>query len=183
MNRLSPVLVNIQEPALINPDIMTKLFFLYLRYSKYLDDDFAADGRSLFGYFIENTERLLPYFWVVFESNTMRPAGFVYLDKISGDSNTLHSAEVSACFFKEFWGGFTYKSGRKFLKICFETLGLVKLKAQIYPQNFRVKTLLKKLGFKKEGYLKSETCCCGKLQDIEIYALLSRQCECGSSRQ
>ena len=119
MNRLSPVLVNIQEPALINPDIMTKLFFLYLRYSKYLDDDFAADGRSLFGYFIENTERLLPYFWVVFESNTMRPAGFVYLDKISGDSNTLHSAEVSACFFKEFWGGFTYKTGRKFLKICF----------------------------------------------------------------
>jgi RimJ/RimL family protein N-acetyltransferase len=48
---------------------------------------------------------------------------------------------------------------------------LYKVKAQIYPQNFRVKTLLKNSGFIYEATLKNETLRAGKPQDIEVYSL------------
>lgn len=175
MSSFKPLLINIEDKNFINPEDLTRLFFLYLRYSKYLDDDFAADGRSLLKYFTDNINKLSPYFWIVFDDETRKPAGFVYLDKITGDSKTLHNAEVSACFYKEFWGRFTYETAKIFFNFCFEKLGLIKIKAQIYPQNFIVKTILKKCGFKKEGYLKSETISGGKLQDIELYSLIKER--------
>ena len=46
-----------------------------------------------------------------------------------------------------------------------------KIKAQIYPDNFRVRNFLKDCGFVYETTLKNETLRGGKFQDIEIYAL------------
>ena len=85
MSSFKPLLINIEDKNFINPEDLTRLFFLYLRYSKYLDDDFAADGRSLLKYFTDNINKLSPYFWIVFDDETGKPAGFVYLDKITGD--------------------------------------------------------------------------------------------------
>ena len=175
MDRFSPVILDFGRKRLLNTEKLSKLFFLYLRYAKYLDDDFANDNRPLYRYFIENVERLSPFFWVINNEQTNDIAGFVYLDNFTGNSEILHAAEVSACFFKKYWGDFTADTGKKFLKICFEELGLKKVKALIYPQNFRVKTLLKKIGFEKEGLLKAETLRNNKLQDIEIYSVINER--------
>jgi RimJ/RimL family protein N-acetyltransferase len=50
-------------------------------------------------------------------------------------------------------------------------LRLFKIKAQIYPDNFRVKNLLKDAGFNYESTLINETLRAGKLQNIEVYSL------------
>ena len=50
----------------------------------------------------------------------------------------------------------------------------MKIKALVYPENFRVKTLLKLTGFEKEALLKNETLRKGKLQDIEVYSLFNK---------
>ena len=46
------------------------------------------------------------------------------------------------------------------------------MKAYIFPQNFKVKTLLKCAGFKKEAVLKAETIKNGVLQDIEVFSII-----------
>lgn len=175
MERFSPVIVDFQHKIFKNTDSISRLFFLYRKYAKYLDDDFATDKRPLYRYFIENIQRLSPFFWVIIDEKTHNTAGFVYLDKFTGNSEHLHSAEVSGCLFPRYWGNFTYDSAVKFFDMCFNRLGLQKVKALIYPQNFRVKTLLKKCGFEKEGYLKAETVCQRKLQDIEIHSLIKER--------
>ena len=45
----------------------------------------------------------------------------------------------------------------------------------MYPDNYRVKTLLKNAGFVKEALLKNETLRNGKLQDIEVYAVFKNK--------
>ena len=49
--------------------------------------------------------------------------------------------------------------------------GYTKIKAQIYPDNFRIASLLKASGFQYETTLKSETLRNGKPQDIDVYGL------------
>lgn len=175
MKRFKPVIVDFERRRFVNTEYLSGLFFLYLKYAKFLDDDFANDEKPLYIYFLKNVERLSPYFWVIFDENTNQAAGFVYLDNFTGSSKFLHCAEVSACLFKKFWGDFTLDTAKKFFRFCFDELGLMKVKALIYPQNFRVKTLMKKCGFNKEGYLNAETLCGGKLQDIEIYSLINER--------
>lgn len=175
MNRFKPVIIDEENQIYLNLHYLLTLFNLYRSYSKYLDDDYAAEGMEFSDYFLSNIKRLSPYFWVIVEPYSGETAGFVYLDNFSGSRVRLHSAEVSACFFKKFWGGFTTECAREFFKICFDELGLLKIKALVYPQNFRVKTLLKRTGFKKEGYLKSETLRQNKLQDIEIYSVIKER--------
>ena len=97
--------------------------------------------------------------------------GFVFLDNFVGNKNKLYSAEITTCFDKKAWGSFTRYSAKFFLKMCFDELGLYKIRAQIYPDNFRVKNFLKDCGFIYESTLKNETLRGGKPQDIEIYAL------------
>ena len=142
--------------------------FLYKKYSKYLNDDFANNGDSSYEYFIKLVCRSA--FWVIVEGDIV--SGFVYLDNFIGDKNRLHSAELTTCFDKRFWGSYTKDCAKTFLEYCFEYLGLRKIKALIYPENFRVKTLLKTVGFKKEGLLESETIRNGKPQDVEVYGLV-----------
>ena len=48
----------------------------------------------------------------------------------------------------------------------------MKIKAQIYPFNSRVKNILMYSGFKKDGVLRGETIKNGKLTDVEVYSLL-----------
>lgn len=97
--------------------------------------------------------------------------GFVSLDNFIGGGNILYSAELTTCFEKKAWGSFTRYSAKIFLKKCFDELGLVKIKVQVYPDNFRTKALLKSSGFEYESTLKAETMRGGKMQDIDIYAL------------
>jgi len=151
----------------------------YQSYAKYLQDDFSCSEEDIF----EFIGRISPFCWAIIARKTNQFMGFVYLDnliggsvKVSSETNEsgnplLYSAELTTCFDKQAWGDFTRYSAKIFLKKCFDELGLYKIKAQIYPDNFRIKTLLKFAGFEYEATLKAETLRAGKPQDIDVYAL------------
>ncbi len=153
-----------------NTHYLSNVIFLYSRFSKYLNDDYAEKHpyKSVLS-IIENSS---PLFFVILNEKTNEFAGFVYLDNFTGNQNSLHGAEVSACFEKKYWGNFTKKTALKFFDYCFNELKLKKIKAQIYPFNNRVKALLKFAGFKPDGTLRGETLKNGKLTNIEVYSLL-----------
>lgn len=139
----------------------------YEKYIKFFQDDFANPNNENFIAFLLN---LLPYFWIITDYND-RFKGFVFLDNFIGNRTSLYSAELTTGFDKSAWGNFTRYSARFFLKKCFDELGLQKIKVQIYPDNYRSKTLIKRCGFTYESTLKNETLRLGKPQDIEVYAL------------
>jgi len=139
----------------------------YRRYYKYLQDDFS---QSYVDNIISLIQEKSPYFWVILDQKDIFK-GFVYLDNFIGDEKTRYSAELTTCYDRKAWGIFTRYSAKFFLKACFDKLGLQKIKAQIYPDNHRVKTLLKSSGFVYETVLKNETLRGGKPQDIEVYSL------------
>ena len=136
------------------------------KYSKYIQDDFSLVKNS--GSFLNLLKSVM--FWVVldYEENFM---GFVFLDNFVGNDDRLYSAEITTCFDKKAWGSFTRYSAKFFLKMCFDEFGLYKVKGQIYPDNFRVKTFLKDCGFTYETTLIKETLRDRKPQNIEVYAL------------
>ncbi len=155
------------------PAYFEQALFLYIKYSKFLDDDYALNNKNVYDYFINLIDRTYPLFFVIVENDFL--IGFVYLDNIIGDSKRLHSAELTTCFNKCYWGDYTKKCARIFLNYCFKKYGFKKIKALVYPDNFRVKTLLKKAGFEKEALLKNETLRDGILQDIEIYSAFNQE--------
>ena len=136
---------------------------LYNKFKKYLEDDYSEDTLASL------IERTTPFFWVILSGEL--PAGFVYLENFIGNNKKLHSAEVTTCIHPEYWGTFSKYCAKIFFKKCFEDFGFQKIKALVYPQNFRVKALLKVSGFEKEAELKQETLKFGKLQNVEIYSL------------
>ncbi len=154
----------------ISPQYIESVNHLYNKYIKYLEDDYNED--TLAGLIC----RTNPFFWVILTSDSSF-AGFVYLENITGNRKKLHSAELTTCFHPKFWGVFSKYCAKIFLKKCFDELGLEKIKALVYPQNFRVKTLLKNSGFVKEAELKNETLKNGKPQSIEVYSLFKNYYE------
>lgn len=150
-----------------SPQYITPINRLYNKYNNYLEDDYNED--TLAGLI----HRTYPFFWVVLSDSSF--AGFVYLENIIGCSKKLHSAELTTCIEPRFWGDFTKKGAEIFLNKCFQEFGFTKLKALVYPENQRVKGLLKSAGFEKEALLKSETQRRGCPQDIEIYSLFNQR--------
>lgn len=136
----------------------------YCRYAKYLQDDYAKD----FGFC--NIFFSCPNFWVITD-NQGEFMGFVFLDNFTGNGKANFSAEITVCFDKKAWGSFVRYSAKFFLKQCFDTFGFYKIKALIFPDNFRVKKLLKQVGFEYETTLPDETVRNGKLQDLEVYSI------------
>lgn len=156
-----------------NPAYVKQAILLYLKYSKFLDDDYADAKNDKVQYFLDLINRTYPYFWVITEGEKV--SGFVYLDNIIGNNKKYHSAELVTCFDKNYWGIYTKICAYCFLRLIFQKYGFEKIKALIYPENFRVKNLLLYSGFSKEALLKNETKRNGKLQDIEIYSILKER--------
>ena len=156
-----------------NPAYFEQALFLYAKYSKYLDDDYAQNELSICEYFKRLINKTYPYFYLIIENDEV--AGLVYLDNFIGDSANLHSAELTTCMNPKYWGDYTKICAILFMDYCFNTCGFKKIKACVYPQNYRVKALLKFAGFKKEGLLKGETLRNGQLQDIEVYGCLKKE--------
>ena len=136
-------------------------------YRKYFCDDFCKiNNDTTYNFAYSKT----PCFYIITKYSG-EFAGFAYLDNFIGDENKLFSAELTTCFDKTAWGSFTRYSAKFFLKKCFDELGIEKIKAQIYPDNFRVKKLLSDCGFEYECTLKNDTLRNGKFQDISVYGL------------
>ena len=129
------------------PAFFEQALFLYIKYLRYLEDDYALNNSNIYDYFFNLIQRTSPFFFVITEGDLV--SGFVYLDNLIGDGKRLHSAELTTCFDK-------------------------KIKALVYPDNSRVKTLLKNSGFVKEAVLKNETLRNNKLQDVEVYSVFSQ---------
>lgn len=158
----------------LNQDNIKKYFsniaFLFMRNRIFLLDDYSNPsdfGEFLYRFISERT----PFFWVIFKDKTF--AGFVFLDNLTGNQKNIYSAELTTCFDKKFWGDFTRASAFLFLNLCFETLNLYKIKAKIYPENNRVRSILRWCNFKKEGLFTAETVHNGKFQNIEVYGLIN----------
>lgn len=136
----------------------------YRKYFKYFQDDFLHVNLK------DLISNVYPFFWIIldYSDNFM---GFVFLDNFVGNDGKVFSAELTTCFDKKAWGAFTRYSAKIFLKKCFDEFELFKIKAQIYPDNFRIRNLLKDCGFMYESTLKNETLRKGKPQDIEVFSL------------
>jgi len=155
---------------------LPQVIHLYERFSRYLHDDyFLQKQESSVDAVINLIEKTTPFFWVIVEKKSSKFAGFVFLENWVGSKNDLHSAEITTCFDPSFWGKYTKICAKKFIKFCFKKYKLKKLKAYVFPQNFKVKTILKKFGFRKEALLKAETLKNGELQDIEVYSIIKNK--------
>ena len=158
------IFLQIQTNPPRNLHYITKILECYKKYSKYLHDDFTPDNG------IEFILCSIPYLWAIcdIKGNFM---GFVSLENFTGNKFKLFSAEITTCFKKRAWGNYTKYCAKIFLKKCFDELGLYKIKAEIFPDNHNVKTLLKNAGFQYETTLHNETLRNNKLQNIDIYSI------------
>lgn len=150
-----------------------QVLFLYNKYARFLDDDYAKEEKNSAKYLRELIERVFPLFWVIVEGDMV--SGFVYLDNVIGGNIKFHSAELVTCFDKRFWGTYTKVCANAFLRFVFRKYGFEKIKVYVYPDNFRTRGLIEFCGFEKEAVLKSETLRNGKLQDIEVYSLFKER--------
>lgn len=173
MNKFIKVIINKKRKEFRNIQYLPQVISLYERFSKYLHDDYFLENQtSSVDSIIDLVEKTSPFFWVVVDKKSDKFAGFVFLDNWVGSKNNFHSAEITTCFDPSFWGSYTKLCAKKFIKYCFKKYKLKKLKAYVFFQNFKVKTLLKQSGFKKEALLKAETLKNGQLQDIEVYSII-----------
>lgn len=148
---------------------------LYTKYLRNLEDDFSRFHQSPIMGMLELIEKNTPHFYLVLTENEV--CGFFCLEHLIGGRNKIHSAEVVVCFDRKYWGTFTKYAAKEFQKFCFEILGLCKIKAIVYTQNFRVKAILNSCGFEREALLKGETRKNNRLQDVEVYSVFNtREC-------
>lgn len=98
MERFKNIYINRQSGEYYNTHYLSQVMFLYMRWQKYLDDDYAGREKSFFEYFTNLVERISPFFWVIVKDGTA--AGFIYLENVAGDRNNLHNSEVNVCFDK-----------------------------------------------------------------------------------
>lgn len=154
-----------------NINFLENVYHLYKKNERYLNDDYA--NSDLLEEVLSTVERTSPYFWAILNNDKF--AGFIFLENIIGNRENFHSAEITTCIEKEFWGDFTRQVGKKFFRYCFKKYQFKKLKGLVFKENFRIQKLLKDLGMSLEAELRAETIKNGKLQDIEIYSILKKQ--------
>lgn len=174
MVKFIKIILNRKNKKFRNIQYLPQLIGLYERFARYLHDDYFINNEiSNVDAIIQLIEKTCPYFWVIIDKKSNKFAGFVFLDNWVGNSKEIHSAEATTCFEPEFWGKYTKICASKFINYCFKKYKLKKIKACIFPQNFRVQKLLQQTGFQKEATLKAETLKNGKLQDIVVYSIIN----------
>lgn len=179
MSKFIKIIVNRQEKEFRNIQYLPQIIDLCERFSKYLYDDYFLENQeSHVDAVIDLLEKTRSFFWVIIDKKTSKFAGFVFLENWVGAKNNFHSAEVTTCFEPSFWGKYTKICAQKFIKYCFKKYKFKKLKAYVFPQNFKVRALLKQAGFKKEAVLVAETIKNGVFQDIEVFAIVNRKVGC-----
>ena len=154
--RFERIMINRKAGLFHNIKYFPQVMKLYIKY-------FSLEGM------VETIERITPHFYLVLADDEV--CGFFCLEHLIGSENKIHSAEVITCFNRKYWGVFTKYAARNFQDFCFDVLGLTKIKALVYPQNSRVKAILRVCGFRREALLKAETRKNNRLQDIEIYSV------------
>lgn len=160
-----------------NTEYLAEISELYKKFSNNLEDDFSLLGSNI-KEFLNFAEKISPHLYAVFYKDNF--CGFITLENLTGQDDKIHSAEVSICLKRKYWGNIALYVAKIFKYYCFNVLKITKLKALIYPQNKLVKNLLYKCGFKKEAVLKAETVRNGNLQDIDVYTLFKKEGGCNA---
>ena len=144
------------------------IYKLFEKYGTFLNDDYT--DKNLLDNIIQTIEQFYPFYWAVLKDDEF--AGFVFLENIIGNTDKLHSAEITTCFKREYWGKFTKLAAKKFIRYCFKKYKFKKLKAKVFKENYRAAAILKSAGMSLEAELKSETTKNGKPQNIQIYSVI-----------
>lgn len=97
--------------------------------------------------------------------------GFVYLNDWRGSKEKFHSATLTVCIDKKFWGKTAREAGRLFIKKVFKHYKCFKLKALVFEHNLNANNFLLSLGFKKESLLLNETFKNNKPVNIIVYGI------------
>ena len=85
-------------------------------------------------------------------------------------------AEVGYILSREAWGlGLMQEALGALLHYGFGELGLRRVEADIDPRNARSATILERLGFIREGYLRERWVVGGEISDTALYGLLARE--------
>lgn len=149
-------------------NFLEDIYYLYKKFDRYLNDDYS--NPNLLDEIINTVERCYPFFWVILSGDEF--AGFVFLENITGNEQSVCSAEITSAFAPKFWGKFTKKAAKKFVRYCFKKYRFKKLKAKVFKENFRTSAILRAAGMKFEAELPSETMKNGKPQTIEIFSVI-----------
>lgn len=154
------------------PDIVE----LLKEYHDRLFDDYSGfSEESASQKTLELINRTAPCFWAVLERNTGEFAGIVFLDGWVGSKTSVHSASVTTCFRKKFWGKFTKQVAKLFARYVFKKYRLKKLRAQVFAFNNNVCGLLRRAGFVHEATLRAETIVREELTDLKVFGLFPNQ--------
>lgn len=68
--------------------------------------------------------------------------------------------------------GLMQEAMKSAIEFCFGPLDMIRLEADIHPDNEASRRLLRRLGFEKEGYMPQRWIVGGDIQDTEFYGLL-----------
>lgn len=87
-----------------------------------------------------------------------------------------YRAEIGYELGKPYWGkGYMQEALTKMFEFGYQTMGLNRIEALLFPQNTASINLLTRLGFRKEGLLREYQQDGGKFVDLYIYSLLKRE--------
>jgi ribosomal-protein-alanine N-acetyltransferase len=86
---------------------------------------------------------------------------------------TSRRAEIGYCLGRAYWGhGYMHEALQALVRYAFGDLDLNRLEADIDPRNLRSARSLERLGFVKEGHLRSRWIVAGEVSDTGFYGLL-----------
>jgi ribosomal-protein-alanine N-acetyltransferase len=93
--------------------------------------------------------------------------------------STIHSrGEIGFALGKPYWGqGLATEAVKALISFAFVKLDLRRLEADVDPRNVRSLTLLERLGFQREGYLRERYHVNGEVQDAIALGLLRHEWE------
>jgi len=146
-------------------------FLAAVRRSRKLHDRWASPPRTAAGFadYLARTRRHNhAAFWVRTDSGAL--AGVIHLGEIVGGS--LCSAYLGYyAFVPHHRQGHLTRGLREVLRIAFKELGLHRVEANIQPDNLASRRLVRRLGFRKEGFSPRYLKVGGRWRDHERWAL------------
>lgn len=66
------LIIDRKQKRFENIQYFSEVLFLYLRYNKFLDDDYALNGKSFYEYFLGLVERLSPFSGLFYVIKSLR---------------------------------------------------------------------------------------------------------------
>jgi RimJ/RimL family protein N-acetyltransferase len=122
--------------------------------------------------FLIDIEKKNIYFWAIHLKSDGKHIGNIKIDPIS--TNNLTGEYGILIGDKVQWGkGYAAEASNTILKFCFQEIGLRKITLGVVAENLAAVALYDKIGFEKEGYYKSHSCCGGVYYDVVRMAIFN----------